>query len=130
MNNDITLKSKAYKLLYSDKTGSRRRSTTDGATLPHELSIAHTDSVDQKTKSPVKRSVCRVEMTHLDTGGISPAATPVIAYMVVQHGTGVNQPSQTAIILAIETVIQALGSTTADASALGLADEIFVNKEQ
>lgn len=130
MNADISLKSKSYKLQYSDKLGSLRRSTTDGAALPHELRISHVESVDPKTKLPIIRSVVRIDLSHVDTGGVNPAALPVTAYMVVQQGRGVNQPNQTAIELAVDSVIQALTGTGADASALDLADEIFVNREQ
>jgi hypothetical protein len=130
MNADITLKAKAYKQVYSDKAESVRRSTTDGAVLPHTLRVAHSDAVDGTTKSPVKRHLVRLDMSHLDTGGVNPSPIPVTAYMVVQHGIGLYQPSQTAIELAVDSVIQALSGTGADASALDLTDEIFVNQEQ
>lgn len=130
MNADITLKSKVYKLLYSDKAESVRKSITDGAILPHTIRIAHSEAVDSATKLPVKRSLMRVDMTHVDTGGVNPAPTTVSAYLVVQHGIGLNQPSQAAIELAVDTLIQALTGTGADASALDLTDEIFVAKEQ
>jgi hypothetical protein len=130
MNANITLKSKVYNQVYSDKAGSLRRSITDGAALPHELRISHTDAVDSKTKLEVKRSVMRVDMTHLDTGGVNPAPVPVTAYLVVQHGVGTNQPSTASIELAVDTLIQALTGTGADASALDLADEVFAGKEQ
>jgi hypothetical protein len=130
MNADITLKGKVYKLLFSDKTESQRKSITDGATLPHTIKIAHSDATDSATKQPIKRSLFRVDMTHVDTGGVNPSAVPVTAYLVVQHGTGLFQPSLAAIELAVDTVVQAMTGTAADASALDLADEVFVNKEQ
>lgn len=130
MNADITLKSKVYKQNYSDKAGSLRTSTTDGAALPHTVKIAHTDAVDSKSKLPIKRSLFRVDMSHLDTGGVNPSALPVSVQVVVQRGTGLYQPTQTAIELAVDTMIQALTGTAADASALDLTDEIFVNMEQ
>lgn len=130
MNADVTLKSKVYKLLYSDKAGSERKSITDGATLPHKLRIAHSDATDSATKLPIQRSLVRVDMTHLDTGGVNPSPVPVSAYIVVQHGTGLYQPSTASVELAVDTLIQALTGTGADASALDLTDEIFVNKEQ
>jgi hypothetical protein len=130
MNADITLKGKVFKLLYSDLAGSVRRSITDGATLPHTMKIAHTQATDSATKLPVSRSQFRVEMTVLDTGGVNPSPIPVTAYMIVQHGKGLYQPSQAAIELAVDVLVQALTGTAADASALDLADEVFVNKEQ
>jgi hypothetical protein len=48
----------------------------------------------------------------------------------VQHGIGLYQPSTASIELAVDTLVQALTGTAADASALDLADEIFVGKEQ
>jgi len=130
MNANITLKSKVYNQVYADKGGSLRRSITDGATLPHELRIAHSDGVDSKSKLAIKRSLFRIDMTHLDTGGINPSPIPVTCYMVVQHGVGTFQPSTTAIELAVDSVCQALVSTAADGSALDLADDVFAAKEQ
>lgn len=130
MNADITLKSKVYKQVYSDKAGSFRKSVTDGAALPHTLRIAHTDTINSKTKVATRRSLCRLDMTHLDTGGVNPSPQPVSVQLVVEKGTGVYAPTQAAIELAVDSVIQALTGTGADASALDLADEIFVNEEQ
>lgn len=130
MNADITVKAKSYKTIYSDKNGSLRRSITDGATLPHELKIAHTEATDSRTKIPTTRSLMRLDMTHLDTGGVNPSPLPVSVQIVVVKGKGLYQPSQTAIELAVDSVIQALTGTGADASALDLTDEIFVAGEQ
>jgi hypothetical protein len=130
MNADITLKAKVYKQVYSDQAGSLRRSTTDGAALPHTMRIAHTNAVDSKTKVPTIRSLTRVDMSHLDTGGINPSPLPVSVQLVVVKGTGLYAPTQAAIELCVDTLIQALSGTGADASALDLTDEIFVNGEQ
>lgn len=130
MNADITLKSKVYKMVYSDKAGSLRRSITDGAAKPHELRIAHSEATDSVSKQPVARRLLRVDMTHLDTGGINPSPVKVSAYMVVQHGLGIYQPTTADIELAVDTLVQALAGTGADASALDLADEIFAAGEQ
>jgi hypothetical protein len=130
MNPDITLKGKAYKQVYSDKAGSLRKSITDGAALPHYLRIAHSDMVDSKTKIAARRHLFRVDMTHVDTGAVNPSPLQVSAQLVVVTGTGVYQPTQAAIELAVDTLIQALTGTGADASALDLTDEVFVNEEQ
>lgn len=130
MNPDITLKSKVYKMLYSDKVGSMRKSITDGAALPHTIRIAHQDATDSKTKVPTRRSLIRVDMTHLDTGAVNPSPLPVSAQLVLVKGTGVWAPTQAQIELCVDTLIQALTGTAADASALDLTDEIFVNEEQ
>jgi len=130
MNADITLKGKVYKQVYSDKAGSLRRSITDGTTLPHEISIAHQDATDSKSKLPVKRSKMALSYSHKDTGGVNPSPVPVLAQLVVQHGTGLYQPTQADIEFAVDSLVQALTGTAADASALDLADEIFASKEQ
>jgi len=130
MNANLTVKAKVYNQVYSDKTESLRRSVTDGATLPHTMKIAHSDATDSATKLPIKRHLFRIDMTHLDTGAVNPSPVPVTAYMVVQHGVGLYQPTSTAIELVVDSVCQALVSTAADASALDLADEIFVSQEQ
>lgn len=130
MNADITLKAKVYKQVYSDKAGSLRKCTTDGAALPHQIRIAHTEATDNKTKVPTIRSLMRVDMSHLDTGGVNPSPLPVSVQLVVVKGTGIYAPTQAAIELAVDSLIQALTGVTADASALDLADEIFVNGEQ
>lgn len=130
MNADITVKAKVYKQVYSDKAGSLRRSTTDGATLPHTIRIAHTDAVDSKTKVPNTRTLVRIDMSHLDTGGINPSPFPVSAQLVLVKGKETFAPSSTAILLALDSMRQILASTAADASALDLATTIGVNQEQ
>jgi len=130
MTSDITVKGKAYALVYSDKAGSLRRSTTDGATLPHTIRIAHTDAVDSATKIATRRSLLRVDMTHLDTGGVNPSPLPVSVQVVVVKGKGSYSPSSTAILLALDSAIQFLSTTAADGSALGLRSTYSVNEEQ
>lgn len=130
MNADLTLKGKAYKLQYSDKAGSVRRSTTDGATLPHVMSIKHSSAVSSATKVAINRTLVRIDMSHLLSDGVSPGPEPVSAYMVVQHATGLNAPTTAAIQTAVQSLIQALTGTVADGSALNLLDAICVNKEQ
>jgi hypothetical protein len=130
MNADITVKAKAYSLLYSDKTESKRRSVTDGATLPHYITISHVDAIDRKTKLPVKRSTLRIDMSHLDTGNVNPSPVPVTASLVVIQGQGLYQPTTTAIELVVDSLIQMLSGTGADASALDLTDEVFAGLQQ
>lgn len=130
MNADITLKGKAYVQNYSDKAGSLRTSITDGAALPHTIRIAHTDGIDSKTKLPITRSLFRVDMSHLDTGGVNPSPLPVSVQVVVQKGKGLYQPSTATIELAVDSAVQAFTGTGADASALDLADEIFAGNQQ
>jgi hypothetical protein len=130
MNANITLAGKVYNQVYSDKAGSLRKCVTDGAAFMHTVRIAHTDAIDSKTKVPTRRSLFRLDMTHVDTGGTNPAPLPVSAQLVVVKGTGLYAPSSAAIQAVVDSVIQALTGTGADASALDLNDEIFVNEEQ
>jgi len=130
MNADITVKAKVYKLAYSDKSGSLRTSTTDGAAFPHSLSIVHQPLVDGKSKLPMIQSKLFISMTHKDTGGVNPAAAPVTVQVTTRLGTGLNAPSQAEILLALDSARQILASTAADASALDLGTNIFVTQEQ
>lgn len=130
MNADLTIHGKVYKQVYSDKAGSLRRSTTDGAALPHTLRIAHMDAIDGKTKIATRRSLMRFDMSHLDTGGVNPSPLPVSIQVIVTKGTGTYQPSAVAIAMVCNSMVQALATTAADASALDLDDEIFLNEEQ
>lgn len=130
MNADITVKAKSYKQLYSDQAGSLRRSVTDGAHMPHTIRIAHQDAIDSRTKVPTRRSLVRVDMTHLDTGGVNPSPLPVSVQIVVVKGKETYAPTSAAIELAVDSAVQMLAGTGADASALDLVDEIFVNEEQ
>jgi hypothetical protein len=130
MNNNIALKSKSYDLVYSDMSKSLRRSITDGNAFPHSLEIGHQDVVDGKTKLPMRQSRLYLAMTHVDTGGTNPAAAPLTVQITVRKGTGLNAPTTAAIELAVDSVIQALAGTGADASALDLADDIFASEQQ
>jgi hypothetical protein len=130
MNNDITLKSKAYEWQFSSAAGSSRKSITDGAAFPHTLQINHIDVKDGVTKLPMRQSKMFLAMTHKDTGGVNPAAAPLTVQVTVRKGTGVNAPTTADIELAVDTVVQALAGTGADGSALDLADDIFANEEQ
>lgn len=130
MNNDITLKGKTYALQFSDKTGSQRRSTTDGAHLPHLVRIAHMDAVDSATKLPVKRSKSQVVFSYLDTGAVNPSPIPVTVTLTVVRATGIYQPSASVVQNAIGSLIQMLNGTSADAASLNLLTNIHVNEEQ
>jgi len=131
MTPDITLMGKSFKWIASlQNGGSLRRSTTDGATLPHTIKINHTDAVDSATKVACRRSQFRVDVTHLDTGGVSPSPLPCTAYVVFVKGKGMYGPSSATIQLTLNMLIQALSQTAADASALALRDLFGINEEQ
>lgn len=130
MNADITLCGKVYKLVYSDKAGSLRRSITDGAALPHTMKIAHTETINSRSKIPTMRSLCRLDMTHKDTAGVNPSPQPVSVQLVVEKGLGVFAPTITDVELVVDSLIALLSTTAANAEALDQTDEIFANLEQ
>jgi hypothetical protein len=125
MNNNLTVKTLSYNLVYSDKDGSLRRETSRGVTLPSELTIRHQDYIDSSTKKAGKRSVVRIDRTVAGTDG-----TPIIvsAYLVVAVPIDpiVSSSSDVLEIVAeLAEMIKTDGTTHLD-----LADDIFVNGEQ
>lgn len=130
MNADITVKAKLFKQTYSDKAGSLRVSTTDGAAFPHSISISHQRLIDGKTKLPMDQSKLFISTSHKDTGGVNPAAAPFTVQVTARRGTGLNAPTQAEILLGLEMARQILADTSADASALNLGTNIFVTQEQ
>lgn len=130
MNDQITLKAKVYDLQYSDISGSRRNSATDGSAFPHYLQVVHQNVIDGKSKLPMIQSKVFLSMTHKDTGGVNPAAAPVTVQLTVRKGTGLNAPSSTELLLAIDSIRQLLATTAADASALDLGSNVFVTQAQ
>lgn len=123
MNNNLTIDTLSFNLVYSDKTESLRREVSRGANTPTEMKIGHTEYVDGKTKVRYRRSVVRfdryVELADGTIGIVSRyevvsypvdsnvTSTDILA--VVQHGVSLNQE---------------------DDSGLDLMDEVFVNREQ
>jgi hypothetical protein len=125
MNNDLTISTLSFNMVYSDKTGSLRRDTSRGATLPTELLIKHQDYVDSATKQPGKRSVVRLDYYMTMTDGV---IRPVSLYAVC---TRPNDPLVTTTILnSIEAMLVNLLHGTSNTSGLDLKDEIFGNREQ
>jgi hypothetical protein len=130
MNADITLNTLGYAMVYSDKDGSLRRNSTLGATKPRNLSIAHMDATDSKSKLPTHRGLIRHDATIADaTGVILPV--PVSVYLVCSYPTGGDATATaTAISDGIVAIRQLISGTGADASALNLATAILTNHEQ
>lgn len=127
MNADITLKTRAFNLIYSDKTESLRRNTTDGAAEPYELRIAHTPYTDKATGVAGTRSVLRLDVHKV----IDESTKPLVgsAYMVVVRPHHAEFTTEVVTDM-VAIICQALVGTGADANALGLDEEIFVNNEQ
>lgn len=125
MNSDITVSGLAYKLIYSDKTGSLRRETSRGASLPTELLIKHEDYVDSKTKVSGKRSLVRFDHYMTMTDGV---IRPVSLYSVL---AAPGDPLVTAaVVTAVEAQLVNLLHGTSNTSGLDLEGEILSNKEQ
>jgi hypothetical protein len=125
MNNDLTIDTLAFKLAYSDKTGSKRIEVSRGATLPTTMSIAHQIVKDSKSGLPARRSVLRFDRTQI-LDGSGTLMGDVTAYVVVQAPQGVAVVGSD-IVATVQHLISTLQE---DDSGLDLMDEIFVNQEQ
>lgn len=125
MNTNLTVSTLSFNLIYSDKTGSLRRETSRGASLPTELLIKHQEYVDSGTKKPGIRTLVRLDYYMTMTDGV---IRPVSLYTVLARPT---DPLVTAaIITSIESMMVNLLHGTTNTSGLGLEDEILSNGEQ
>lgn len=125
MDNNLTVSTLTFNLVYSDKTGSLRRETSRGATLPTEILIKHQEYVDSGTKQPGVRTLVRVDYYMTMTDGI---IRPVSLYAVLARP---NDPLVTsAIINSIEAMMVNLLHGTSNTSGLDLREEILTNREQ
>lgn len=129
MDLNLTLKTKAVKLIYSDKDGSLRKADVGDIVSNGQLSltIAHQDYTDSKTKVSGKRSVMRFQQDTVN----SATGNNLIAFAQLTVG----RPSDSTItdedILAmIDCIRQVLSTTAADAAALGLASNFAITQEQ
>jgi len=129
MNNDLTIKTKSVKLVYSDKDGSLRKAATGDVVAVGKLSltIGHQDYIDSKTKASGRRHVVRFQQDaiNITTG------QPLVSYAQLTVG----RPSDTTItdadVLAmVDSIRQMIATTSADANALNLATNLFVTEEQ
>lgn len=125
MNNNITVSGLAFNLIYSDKSGSLRRETSRGATLPTEILIKHEDYVDSKTKVPGKRSLVRLDYYMAMTDGV---IRPVSYYGVFASPSDPLVTS--AIITSIEAMLTNLLHSATNTSGLDLASAVLASKEQ
>ena len=125
MNNNITVSTLSYNLIYSDKTGSLRRETARGATLPTELLIKHQEYVDSVTKQPGVRSLVRFDYHMTMTDGV---IRPVSYYVVLARP---NDPLVTAAIIeSLQAQMTNLLHGTTNTSGLDLQTEILATREQ
>lgn len=125
MDPNLTVSTLTFTLVYSDKTGSLRRETSRGATLPTEILIKHQEYVDSSSKQPGVRTLVRVDYYMTMTDGI---IRPVSLYTVLARP---NDPLVTsAIINAIEAMMVNLLHGTSNTSGLDLREEILTNREQ
>lgn len=125
MDNNLTVSTLTFNLVYSDKTGSLRRETSRGATLPTEILIKHQEYVDSGTKQPGVRTLVRVDYYMTMTDGI---IRPVSLYAVLARP---NDPLVTSTIInSIEAMMVNLLHGTSNTSGLDLREEILTNREQ
>lgn len=125
MDNNLTVSSLAFNLVYSDKTGSLRRETSRGASLPTELLIKHQEYVDSATKQPGVRTLVRLDYYMTMTDGV---IRPVSLYTVLARP---NDPLVTSTVLnSIEAMLVNLIHGTSNTSGLDLREEILANREQ
>lgn len=125
MNSNLTVKTLAYNLVYSDKDGSLRRETSRGVSLPSELTIRNQPYVDSVTKVPGKRTVLRIDRTIAGTDGKPIVVSAYLVSAVPLDPIVSSSNDVLEIIAELAEIIKTDGTTHLD-----LADEIFVNGEQ
>lgn len=128
MNADLTVKTKSFVLVYSDKDGSLRRASPGlTATGNTTLTVAHQDYVDSKTKVPGVRSNVRFQLEAVNAS----TGNPMIAFAQLTFGRP-SDPTITDADMAalVDAIRQMLATTAADAAALNLSNSIVVNREQ
>lgn len=130
MNANLTVKTKALNLVYSDKEGSIRRGAIgDIVASPGQvtLNIAHQEYKDSKTGAPGVRSVMRFQQ---DTVNVA-TGQKLIAFAQLTVGRPSDATVTNSDILAlVDCVRQMLATTSADANALNLAQAFAELREQ
>jgi len=131
MNADLTTNNGVvYKLIYSDKDGSRRNATvpTDLVSEATEvvLTVAHQDYIDSATKAPGIRSNMRLQCTQIESATGQKLVT--FAQLTVGRPTAsLNADAVHALVEELLSMLAGNGNYTAN---LGLADEVFETREQ
>lgn len=123
MNADLTISTLAFKLAFSDKTGSERRETSRGVNLPEVMSIKSQPYTDSATKVSGIRTVLRFDRYVEGTDG-KPVAVTGYYVSAVPSDPAITSADVLAVIARINGVLDATSPN------LDLGEEIFVNKEQ
>jgi len=113
-----------YYLVYSDKTeGSLYRNTSDGASLPREITVKHQTFIDSKTKVSSRRTVVRYDRRVVLADG---SIGVVSGYLVV--AVPVNSAVTTAMVN--DCVGLSLNMHDHGAEFTDISQEVFVNQGQ
>jgi hypothetical protein len=132
MNADITPNGITFTMSAPGTTASgsvRKNVSYGGAQRPVYLTIKHQDYVDNATKVAGRRSLVRLDMTHVDADG-KKAVTSV--YLVVAQPTSFVDVS-TPVNTAVEELVTTMGHIVCGATltgALDLKNEIFILEQQ
>lgn len=129
MDNNLTLKTKAVNLVYSDADGSLRKAVPGEIVSTGQLSlkIAHQDYTDSQTKVVGRRGLVRFqhETANPTTG------QKLIAFAQVTVGRPSDPTVTDSDFLAIiDCIRQMLATTSADAAALNLQSAFALTEEQ
>lgn len=125
MNNNLTIDTLSFNLVFSDKNESLRRDISRGVNLPTEMRVAHQEYVDSKTKVKGRRSLVRFDrFVSLSSSVIAPVSA--YAVVTVPTDTSVTSADVLAVVQHLNNVLFASTQT----AGLDLKDEIFVTQEQ
>jgi hypothetical protein len=129
MNADLTLKTKSLKLIYSDKEGSLRRGSTGEIVSSGTLSlgIQHGTYTDSQTGGPGKSHVIRLEHETVSLTTGKPVRQSTTLTHRSENDSVITDADRKALV---DVLIQFLGPTTADASALNQRDAWLIVGEQ
>lgn len=123
MDNNLTIDSLSFNLIYSDKNdGSLRRETSRGASLPEELTIRHTNVTVDGVRS--RRSVVRNDRyVAMADGTIRPVSTWTVHQSPID-----TEVDATEIAAATQRILSVLSAEAT--TGLNLDGAIFANGEQ
>lgn len=130
MNDNLTIKSGVFSLVYKDQGGSLRRApsgTPFSTGAVGSVSIAHSPMVDSQTKKPGTRSMLRVQ---IDKPAADGSNTVAYAQLIVGRPTDSVTIPDSDILALVDSIRQLIASTSADASALNLASDFAVTRLQ
>lgn len=112
---------------YGDLEGSKYHEYSRGAATPTELLIRHSAVTDSRTKRPAQQSAITVNRYEALTDG-----TIAVVSTVTMTSRSLLDKVLTAGMITggIETLVALVTDTAANAAALNMMDDIFVNKVQ